>query len=76
MCVHAQSTAFKYTKFDVGVLGFYYNNFDSTDNTIEETQAILKESKIITRGDFVINIASMPIKEKGMTNMLKLGKIS
>ena len=59
-----------------GVLGFYYNNFDSTDNTIEETQAILKESKIITRGDFVINIASMPIKEKGMTNMLKLGKIS
>ena len=59
-----------------GVLGFYYNNFDSTDNTIEETQAILKESKIINRGDFVINIASMPIKEKGMTNMLKLGKIS
>ena len=59
-----------------GVLGFYYNNFDSTDNTIEETQAILKDSKIINRGDFVINIASMPIKEKGMTNMLKLGKIS
>ena len=31
--------------------------------------------KIITRGDFVINIASMPIKEKGMTNMLKLENI-
>ena len=59
-----------------GVFGFYYNNFDSTDNTIEETQSILKDSKIIVRDDFVINIASMPIKEKGMTNMLKLGKIS
>ena len=60
----------------MGSFGFYYNNFDSTDNTIEETQSILKDSKIIVRDDFVINIASMPIKEKGMTNMLKLGKIS
>ena len=59
-----------------GVFGFYYNKFDSTDNTIEETQVILKNSKIIKPGDFVINIASMPIKEKGMTNMLKLEKIS
>jgi len=58
-----------------GVFGFYYNKFDSTDNTIEETQLILKKSKIIKSGDFVINIASMPIKEKGMTNMLKLEKV-
>ena len=54
-----------------GVIGFYYNKFDSTDNTIEETQQILIEEKIVKSGDFVINIASMPIKEKGMTNMLK-----
>jgi len=59
-----------------GVFGFYYNKFDSTDNTIEETQNILKSEKIIKSGDFVINIASMPIKEKGMTNMLKLEKIN
>ncbi|MAQ47786.1 MAG: pyruvate kinase [Flavobacteriales bacterium] len=58
-----------------GVFGFYYNKFDSTDNTIEETQLILKKSKIIKSGDFVVNIASMPIKAKGMTNMLKLEKI-
>ena len=58
-----------------GVIGFYYNKFDSTDNTIEETQAILKQEKIISSNDFVVNIASMPIKEKGMTNMLKLEKI-
>ena len=36
---------------------------------------ILKSEKIIKAGDFVINIASMPIKKKGMTNMLKLEKI-
>ena len=58
-----------------GLIGFYYNKFESTDNTIEETQSILKSQKILKNGDFVINIASMPIKEKGMTNMLKLEKI-
>ena len=58
-----------------GVIGFYYNKFESTDNTMAETQEILKSEKIINTGDFVINIASMPIKEKGMTNMLKLEKI-
>ena len=57
------------------MFGFYYNNFESTDNTIIETQRILKERNIIKSGDFVINIASVPIKEKGMTNMLKLEKI-
>ena len=59
-----------------GVIGFYYNNFDSTDITIQETQLILKKDKLIKPGDFVINIASVPIKEKGMTNMLKLEKIN
>lgn len=58
-----------------GLIGFYYNKFESTDNTIKETQNILKSQKILKSGDFVINIASMPIKEKGMTNMLKLEKI-
>ena len=58
-----------------GVLGFYYNKFETTDIAIEETQQILIEEKIIKQGDFVVNIASMPIKEKGMTNMLKLEKI-
>jgi len=59
-----------------GVIGFYYDKFESTDNTIEDTQNILKSEKIITTNDFVINIASMPIKKKGMTNMLKLEKIT
>ena len=58
-----------------GLIGFYYNKFESTDNTIAETQSILKSQNILKSGDFVINIASMPIKEKGMTNMLKLEKI-
>tara|TARA_B100000902_G_scaffold380390_1_gene415745 strand:+ start:2153 stop:3589 length:1437 start_codon:yes stop_codon:yes gene_type:complete len=58
-----------------GVIGFYYNKFESTDNAIQDTQDILKNCNIIKSGEFVINIASIPIKEKGMTNMLKLKKI-
>ena len=59
-----------------GAIGFYYNNLESTDITIKETQLILKNEKIIKSGDFVINIASVPIKETGMTNMMKLAKIN
>ena len=55
-----------------GVRGYYYDNFASTDDTISEIKNIIKEKEVIQKGDFVVNIASMPITEKGMTNMLKL----
>ena len=58
-----------------GVTGFYYNKLENTDDAIQDTQDILKKANIIKSGEFVINIASIPIKEKGMTNMLKLKKI-
>jgi len=55
-----------------GVRGYYYDSFASTDDTMSEIKNIIKEKGIIEKGDFVVNIASMPITEKGMTNMLKL----
>jgi len=55
-----------------GVRGYYYDSFASTDDTMSEIKNILKEKVIIQTGDLVVNIASMPITEKGMTNMLKL----
>lgn len=55
-----------------GVRGYYYNSFASTDDTMSEIKNIIQEKGIIQKGDFVVNIASMPITEKGMTNMLKL----
>jgi pyruvate kinase len=58
-----------------GVRGYYYNNFVSTDDTIAEIKTIIKEKEVVQKGDFVVNIASMPITEKGMTNMLKLSII-
>jgi pyruvate kinase len=58
-----------------GVRGYYYNKFVSTDDTIADIKKIIKEKEVVQEGDFVVNIASMPITEKGMTNMLKLSRI-
>lgn len=58
-----------------GVRGYYYNKFESTDDTITDIKKIIKENKVVQNGDMVVNIASMPITNKGMTNMLKLSMI-
>jgi pyruvate kinase len=55
-----------------GVQAYYYDRGATTDQTIEETKEILQKNKHIKKGDFVINLASMPAKERGMTNMIKL----
>ncbi len=58
-----------------GVQGFYYDKYESTDQTISETLEILKNKKLVVEDDLVINIVSMPMKERGRTNMLKLSQI-
>lgn len=57
-----------------GVKAFYYDKMVSTDHTIADIKYILKKQGYIKEGDFIINIASIPIAEQGMTNMLKLSK--
>jgi len=59
-----------------GVRGYFYDKFFSTDDTIIDIKTIIKEKGVVQKGDFVVNIASMPITEKGMTNMLKLSRIN
>ena len=59
-----------------GIYVFYYDKFHSTDETIKDLHAFLKRKKILKSGQIVINIGSMPIMDKGMTNMLKVGKIT
>ena len=58
-----------------GVQGFYYDKGPTTDQTIEDTKKILKKGKFIKKGDHVVNLASMPAHEKGMTNMMKISKV-
>ncbi|NNM95380.1 MAG: pyruvate kinase [Bacteroidia bacterium] len=58
-----------------GVHGFYYNKYQSTDQTISDLKKFLQKAGLIVPGDFVINIASTPIMERGRTNMLKLSQV-
>ncbi|WP_412466399.1 pyruvate kinase [Pedobacter sp. KLB.chiD] len=55
-----------------GVRGFYYDNWESTDNTIIEVNEFLKSKKLVKQGDIIINTAAIPIEAKGKTNMLKI----
>ena len=58
-----------------GVRAFYYDKFVSTDHTIADIKYLLKKHQIVKEKDLVINIASMPISEKGQSNMLKLSYV-
>lgn len=58
-----------------GVRGFYYDKYESTDQTIADLKDYLKKGNYVKSDDLVINLASMPMKEKGRTNMLKLSYI-
>jgi pyruvate kinase len=55
-----------------GVRAHFYDKTVSTDHTIADIKHLLRKKDHVQKGDLVINIASMPIAEKGMANMLKL----
>ena len=58
-----------------GVQGFYYDKFVSTDHTIADIKYLLKKYGHVNEKDLVVNIASMPINEKGQSNMLRLSHV-
>lgn len=58
-----------------GVRSFYYDKRVSTDDTVTDVNAIVKEKGFVKKGDFLINLAAMPIIEKGMVNTLRISEI-
>lgn len=58
-----------------GVRGFYYDKYESTDQTISDLKDFIKDNGFARIDDLVINLASMPMNERGRTNMLKLSYI-
>lgn len=58
-----------------GVQGFYYDKYVSTDHTIADIKYLLKKQGLLSNKDLIINIASMPINEKGQSNMIKLSYV-
>jgi pyruvate kinase len=58
-----------------GVRGFYYDKNISTDHTIADIKFILKKEGLVVKDDFIINTASIPLSEKGKSNMIKLSVV-
>lgn len=55
-----------------GIRTYFYDKFNSTDDTIYDVQEILKGQGVIRANDVVINTGSMPIEQRLKTNMLKI----
>lgn len=58
-----------------GVRAEFYDKTVSTDHTIADIKHILRSKKHVKKGDLVVNVASMPIAEQGMANMIKLSAV-
>jgi len=58
-----------------GVRAFYYDKFVSTDHTIADIRYILRKHGYVNDGDLIVNIASIPMESKGMSNMLKISVV-
>ena len=58
-----------------GVEAIFYSKMVSTDHTMADIKYILFKDGKVKDNDFVVHMASMPIKDAGMTNMLKLSRV-
>ncbi len=58
-----------------GVQAFYYDKFVSTDETIEDVNAMACKKGFLEVGDMLISLAAMPIQEKGMVNTLRVTEV-
>ena len=58
-----------------GVRCVFYDNFVSTDKTVEEVNALAVKKGFVKKGDLVINLAAMPVVEKGQVNTLRISRL-
>jgi pyruvate kinase len=55
-----------------GVRAYHYEGQESTDGVFADIESILKKDGHVHQGDVIINTGSMPLTQKGKTNMLKV----
>lgn len=58
-----------------GVKAFFYDKYVSTDETVEDINQIAFEKGYVHKGDYLINLAAMPIVDKGMVNTLRVSQV-
>jgi len=57
-----------------GVKAIFYEKFVSTDETVDDVNRIAVERGFVKKGDMLINLAAMPIVDKGMVNTLRVSE--
>jgi len=58
-----------------GVRSFFYDRFVSTNETVIDVNKITFEKGFVAKDDFIINLAAMPIVDKGMVNTLRVSQV-
>ncbi|MDB9980351.1 pyruvate kinase [Ulvibacter sp.] len=58
-----------------GVKAFFYDKFVSTDETVDDINKIANQQGFVKKGDYMVNLAAMPIVEKGMVNTLRVSQV-
>ncbi len=58
-----------------GVKATYYNNDVSTRRTIEEVNKLAVTRGVVTKGEYIVNLNSTPVKDKGMVNTLRVSEV-
>lgn len=58
-----------------GVRAYFYDKHVSTDQTVEDVNQIAVEKGYAVVGDFLINLAAMPIVDRGMVNTLRISQV-
>jgi pyruvate kinase len=46
----------------------------STDETVDDVNNIASKSGYVSKGDYIVNLAAMPIVDKGMVNTLRVSQ--
>lgn len=58
-----------------GITPALYDKFVSTDHTIADIKLWLKKHGYVKSGELVVHVASIPMEERGMSNMIKMSYI-
>jgi pyruvate kinase len=58
-----------------GVKAFFYDKYESTDETIDDINQIAFQQGFVKKGDYMVNLAAMPIVDKGMVNTLRVSQV-
>jgi pyruvate kinase len=58
-----------------GVRCVFYDNFVSTDRTVEEVNELAVKKGFVKKGGLVINLAAMPVVDKGQVNTLRISRL-